>query len=329
MITNNKNIPLVLAVWAVHDEYDYIADTNYISATGLMKPLRHIVLPRRVPKELRKVEDVDDYIARALGHTVHDGSEKAWKTGYAKNLAKLGYPQSAIDRVQINPEPHELKPDSIPVYLEQRRFKEITVDGRTFKIGGKYDCVAEGIVHDIKTTGVFGFMKGGRDEDYIIQGSIYRWLAQDIVTDDIIRICFVFTDWQKYMAKANPNYPQSRCIHKEYKLWSVEKTEEWIRQKLRQVMMWQDADEDLIPECTKEELWISEPVYKYYSDPAKAAAGGRATKNFDEDAAAAMKYWKVEKGGKGIVMTIQGKPSRCGYCAAFPICSQQKKYQHD
>lgn len=329
MITNHKNIPLVLAVWAVHDEYEYIKEDNYISATGLMKPLRHIVLPRRVPKELRVGEDVDDYLSRAFGHSLHDASEKAWKVGYRENLAKLGYPPAMIDRVKINPEDSDLTPDTIPVYLEQRAFREINVDGRVFKVGGKYDCIAEGIVHDIKTTGVFGYMKGGRDEDYIIQGSIYRWLNPDKVTGDIIRICFVFTDWQKFMAKQNPSYPQSRSTYKEYKLWSIEKTEQWIKNKLRQVMLWQNADEELIPECTDEELWVSETVYKYYADPAKAAAGGRSTKNFDTDAAAAMKYWKVDKAGKGIVITVQGSPKRCGFCSAFPICSQQKKYSHD
>lgn len=329
MITNKKNIPLVLAVWAVHDEYDYIEEENYISATGLMKPLRHIVLPPRVPAELKKDSDVDDYISRALGHSVHDASEKAWKAGYAKNLAKLGYPQAAIDRVQINPEPHELRPDSIPVYLEQRAFRKINVDGRVFTVGGKFDCIAEGIVHDIKTTAVYGYMKGGRDEDYILQGSIYRWLNPDKCTEDFIRICFVFTDYQGYMAKQDPNYPQSRTVMKEYPLWSPEKTEEWIKQKLRQVMMWRNADEELIPECTPQELWMGEPEYKYYSDPAKAAAGGRSTKNFGEDAGAAMRYWKNDKAGKGIVITIHPQPKRCGYCAAFPICSQQKKYSHD
>lgn len=328
-ITNLKNIPLVLAVWAVHDEYDYIKDTNYISATGLMKPLRHIILPKRVPRELWANEDVDDYVARAFGHTIHDGSEKAWKIGYRTNLKKLGYPDAMIDRVKINPEKHELTPDTIAVYLEQREFREITVNGKVFKIGGKFDCIAEGIVHDIKTTGVFGFMKGGRDEDYILQGSIYRWLNPEKCTEDFIRICFVFTDWQKFMARQNPSYPQSRTVSKEYKLMSLQETENWIRRKIEQVMLWQDADEDLIPECTPEELWISPPVYKYYADPNAPAQGKRATKNFDEDVGAAMSYWKNDKAGKGIVVTVQGSPKRCGFCSAFPICSQQKKYQHD
>ena len=29
-ITNNSNISLSLAVWLLHDEYDYVNETNYI-----------------------------------------------------------------------------------------------------------------------------------------------------------------------------------------------------------------------------------------------------------------------------------------------------------
>ncbi len=326
MITNLKNIPLVLAVWAVHDEYDYIKDENYISATGLMKPLRHIILPRRVPADLRVPEDVDDYVARALGHTIHDGSEKAWKKGYRTNLAKLGYPEKMIDRVVINPEKNDLKPDSIPVYLEQREFRTIVVDGREFRVGGKFDIVADGIVHDIKTTGTYGYMVGGRDDDYILQGSIYRWLNPEKITGDIIRICFVFTDWQKFMAKQNPNYPQSRTVSKEYRLMSPEATENWIREKIRQIIKYQNADEKDIPECTPEELWISAPKYKYYANAEKVS--GRSTKNFD-DKQEAMDYWHKTKGSAGVVLTEQGAPKRCGYCNAFPVCSQREKYNND
>ena len=36
--TNDHNIPLAMAVWLMHDDYDYIHDPKYISVTTLMKP---------------------------------------------------------------------------------------------------------------------------------------------------------------------------------------------------------------------------------------------------------------------------------------------------
>ena len=92
MITNKTGISLALAVWAVNDDYDYQKTENYISATGLMKPIRQIVLPRRIPHDERPLEDVADCIARALGHSIHDSVEKAW----TQNSMQLPLPKESL-----------------------------------------------------------------------------------------------------------------------------------------------------------------------------------------------------------------------------------------
>lgn len=337
IVTNNGNVPLGLAVWTLYDEYDYIDEPNYVSATGLLKPLRHIVLPRRVPKELR-TSDIADYVSRALGKSLHDSIEKAWTNGsYRKGLAMMGYPESAIARIVVNPTLETLNSlkDPIPVYIEQRSFKQITVNGVVFTVGGKFDMVTEGIVTDNKSTTVFAWLYGGKDDDYKLQGSIYRWLNHngyhDVkceepigvnrITEDFIRINFIFTDWSRGEARRNPNYPQSRLMSKEIELMSLEETEKWIHAKLAQVYMHKDTPEAKLPECTDEELWRSAPVHKYYSDPTKTS--GRSTKNFDNLAEA--KTFEREK-GKGIVITTPGEVKRCEYCEAFPICTQKDRY---
>ena len=318
-ITNNLGINLALSVWLLHDEYDYISDPNYISATRLMKPIRQLVLAARVPPEQRTL-DVADLIPSAIGHSLHDSIEKAWKVGYRRSLRLLGYPDKIIDRVAINPTNEEVENNSdiIPIYLEQRAKKSIN----GFTIGGKFDLVAEGIVHDNKSTSAYTWLYGGRDKEHQLQGSIYRWLNQDKIAEEFIRICYIFTDWQKATAKQNPNYPQNRLATKDILLLSVEDTEKWIVAKLNQFITYKDADQDAIPECTDDELWRSEPVFKYYSDPTKTT--GRSTKNF-EDLASANSF-KAEKGGKGIVITVIGEPKRCGYCDVYSICKQKDRY---
>ena len=334
-ITNNSNIPLALAVWLVHDEYDYVKANNYVSATKLMKPIRHLVLPGRVPSAEQEM-DLADYVSRAMGHSLHDSIEKAWINGKDTNLKKLGYPKAVTDRVLVNPAVADLKANSIPVYLEQRAFKKVTVDGIEFTIGGKFDMVAEGIVHDNKSTTAMTWLFGTKDDDYKLQGSIYRWLntngfadaectqplGVDRITENFIRINFIFTDWSKMMAKQNPNYPQSRCKFKDVPLMSVQETDDWVKAKLASFLKYAEADEKDIPHCTDEELWISDPVYKYYADPAKTS--GRSTKNFEN--ATDAKSFLASKGGKGVLITKPGEPKRCGYCEAFPICSQKDKY---
>ena len=323
-ITNNFNISLSLAVWLLHDEYDYVNEPNYISVTTLMKPLRHIILPRRIPRELVET-DVSDFIARALGHSLHDSIEKAWVKGYRRILSLLGYPEAVIDRIRINPTPEELAatPNAIPIYLEQRAKKTVTVNGMTWTVGGKFDMVAEGIVHDNKSTSAYTWVYGGRDEEHQQQGSLYRWLNPDKITEDFIRINYIFTDWQKSQAKQNPNYPQKRVESKDIVLLSEAEVQRWVEWKLQLVMKYWDAPERDIPNCTDEELWMSDPKFKYYADPAKTS--GRSTKNFDSLLEA--NAFKAEKGNKGIIITVPGEPKRCDYCDAFPLCTQKDKYQ--
>lgn len=316
-ITNNSDIPLGLAVWLVQDDYDYIHDPNYISVTYLMKPLKQLILGRRNQEE--KVQDLDDLIPSALGNAIHTAVEKAWTNNHKTALKALGYPDDVVERVLINPDDTELAltKDPIPVYLEQRAFKKI--DG--FVVGGKYDMVAEGIVQDNKSTSAYTWVYGGREEDYILQGSLYRWLNPDKITEDFIRINFVFTDWQKNQVAQNPAYPNSRCKSKDFPLISIEDTEAWVRNKLRQVKKYYHSPEEDLPECTREDLWMSDPKYKYYADPTKTS--GRSTKNFT-DHAEALAFQQSK--GRGIVITEEATPKRCGYCPAFEICNQRKRY---
>ena len=310
-LTNSHGIPLALALWAVDDDYDYNDDPSYISATSLLKPLREITLRPRVPFELKKVEDVADYLARAMGNSIHAGVEIAWTHRYVRNLRKLGYDEDTIAMVQINP-PKPI-PGTIPVYIEQRATRQV---GK-WTIGGKFDLCIEGVLHDTKTTSTFKYRKGDT-KDYMLQGSIYRWLHRDKITSDVIRICFVFTDWQAFRAKQDPDYPQTKVLSIDVPLMSIEETETWILQRLSLIEQFSGVPERQLPACTPEELWVEPTQYKYYSDPMKTE---RATKDFKTDKAGAYAY--LASKGKGIVKEIVGTPKRCGYCSAFPICTQR------
>jgi hypothetical protein len=319
-ITNLTGVSLTLAVWLVHDEYDYVNEPNYISATTLMKPLRHIILPRRLAKVDSEAPDVVDFAARAMGTALHDSIEKAWVQGHKKALAKLGYPESVIAKVLINPTAEELAAveDAIPIYIEQRAFRKIA----GWTVGGKFDMVADGMVQDNKSTSAYTWVYGGRDDEHALQGSIYQWLNPDKIIEPFIRINYIFTDWQKAQVAQNPKYPKQRVEFKDIPLLGMQPTENWIRQKLALIEKHMDTPEAQLPLCTDEELWLPDPTFKYYADPTKTA--GRSTRNLDTYAEA-QKYM-AEKGGKGIVITSIGTPKRCEYCEAFDGCTQKDKY---
>lgn len=328
-ITNLKNFPLELAVWVAYNDYDFTPATNTISATGILKPLRQIILPPRLSGDGRVVLDVENLIASALGTAIHAAIQRAWENGnYAKALRELGFGEDTIKRILINPLPQQITSDKVPVYIEQRASRTIVVQGIAITISGKFDMVCAGKVTDTKSTTVYSWIMGNKDDDYRLQMSIYRWLNPEKVTEDVGRINFVFTDWSKLDAKrrAGQNYPQNRLESKEISLLSLAETEEWIRQKLTLILRHQaDAEKD-VPECTDEELWMSAPTFKYYANPLTAEKGGRATRNFDTMEEA--QQYLSEK-GKGVVKEVKGDPKRCGYCPAFNICTQKDKYDHD
>jgi len=329
-VTNNTGISLPLAVWLLHDEYDYISTPNYISVTTLMKPLKQIVLPKRIPPQNR-TDDVEGFIARKLGQSIHDSIEKAWTIGYAKSMRLLGYPQDAIDRIAINPTDETVRAsnDIIPIYLEQRCFRTIEIGGVSYTIGGKFDAVFDGIVNDNKTSSAYSWLFGTRDDDHRLQLSLYRWLdaGRDLrrIKEDYGQINYVFTDWAKAQARSNPKYPQQRVEKKELKLLSLADTERFVREKLTAVIRHTDSPESVMPECNDEELWRSDPSYKYYSDPAKAnIPGSRSTRNFTDPVEA--RKFMAEKGGKGAIIIKPGEVKACPYCAAFDVCKQKDQY---
>lgn len=321
--TNDHEIPLSMAVWLLHDEYDHIHDPKYFSVTTLMKPVRQIILAARA-KGMMKTKDLSECIASALGSTIHAGVEKAWTNrNFEKPLRRMGHSEEEIAAVRVNPTDEELEDRNIlPIYVEQRSFKNVA----GFKIGGKFDLVVFGQVQDTKSTSVYTYLLGGKDADYILQGSLYRWLNPDKITKDSIQINFLFTDWKKSDAKTNPDYPKCRIATSTYKLIPVPEVEIWVRNKLAMIAKYWDTPEEDIPHCTEEELWMTDPSFRYYSNPATAAAGGRSTKNFT-NLSEAMAHQQAA--GKGVVIPAPRTAKRCSFCDGFAVCTQKDSLNHD
>ena len=182
--------------------------------------------------------------------------------------------------------------------------------------------VTDGIVKDNKSTSAFAWQAGTRDEEHILQLSLYRWIdagqKHRKITEDFGMINYIFTDWSKMMAKgspepeisAEPDRGKAAAAH------ALEETEAWIEENLAELIKYQNAPEKDIPHCTDEQLWRSAPQFKYYANPAKT---GRSMQNFDNllEANAHMRNQ-----GKGVVITKPGEVKRCGYCPGFEACTK-------
>jgi hypothetical protein len=252
-------------------------------------------------------------VASRVGSAIHDGIERAWVNNYRKAMEALGYPDSIINRVVINKPIEEVLETEIPIYFEQRSSK--TINGYT--VSGKFDFISEGMVEDFKSTSVWTSINSTNDDKYIQQGSIYRWLNPKLITSNQMAIQYIFTDWSAAQARSNTNYPQSRIKRKVFTLMSLADTERFIVNKLNLIKQYWDSEESEIPECTSDDLWRSEPVFKYYKNPEKLL---RSTKNFDSKQDA---YSHAATVGVGIVLEKPGQVTACKYCSGFSECKQK------
>lgn len=219
--TNKHNLPDYAERWLKADEYDH--EENTITASNILQPTQQMILYKRHPDELES--DVSDFMAARFGTAMHDSFEKV----------------------------------EIPNSEKEKRL-------RTFFNGsvvtGKFDLMLD--MHepvqklvDLKTTSAWSMVFGRRDEEYVKQLSIYRWLAHrnGYNVGENAEIFLVFTDWQSSMAKKGGNYPATRIAKKDIVLMSLEQTEEMISKKLIEIASVEAVASEDLPECTDEELW--------------------------------------------------------------------------
>lgn len=317
--TNTSDVPLSLAVFLATDGYDYNDDPNTISATSLIRPLRQLILPGRLPADQTQAS-LPDMLKSRVGAAIHDAIERAWKTNYMDAMKALGYPNGLIKRMRINPEPGTLEEGQIPIYLEQRLSRQVTVDGRTWTVTGKFDFIGEGRVQDFKSTSTWAFMNQANATKFTQQGSIYRWLDPKKITQDELDIIYIFLDWKSGLVKTDPKYPPQAFKKQTYPLLSEIEVDQFVRSKLRQLATYWDADESELPPCSDSELWRSDPVFKYYKNGDTTAK--RSTKNFDSHRDAVF-YMSTEGGSKGAIKEVPGLVTACKYCPAFAACTQK------
>ena len=311
--SNQTNLPLPIAVWLAHDTYD--REAAGLSATTLMRPTRQVILAKRVPPG-EGIVDVSGMIKSRIGTAIHDAIEGAWVSDKLDNtLRNLGISDKMIKRVLVNPESIPQGKPVIPVYLEKRSEREVL----GVKITGKFDFIADGRVHDFKTTSTFAYTSGNKDDDYIMQGSIYRWLNPDIITDDMMSIIFIFSDWNKnrYLSDKE-NYPPSQITSRDFLLLPEATVQKYVEHKVNELIACEQLDEADLPLCTDKELWRKEDTFKYYKNP---AATGRSTKNFDSYREAYQRF--IDDGSVGRIDTVKGTVQACLYCPAFSLCSQK------
>ena len=297
-------LPLPIQVWLAADAYEGKNDNTHISATTLLKDSHKIVLENQIGNELdTSDEGLLNMFASRRGTAIHSALENVWTNDNLRNKAldALGL-KELKERIVINK--HKENPNQIEIWLEQRAYK--TIDNMT--VNGQFDMVMDGQVVDYKNTSVFTYMHGSKVEDYKLQGSIYRWLNPDLITNDKIKIIYIMHDWTSRDAKINQNYPQTPIIAVDYDLYSLDYTENFIKNKI------QEINNGGAPECVAS-LKLSDPIWQYFSKPDSK----KASKNFTNQTDA--NHYMLTK-SKGFIKMKPRIATGCKYCKARSICKQ-------
>jgi hypothetical protein len=189
-----------------------------ISVTGLLKPPRVTVLEQKHEHEI--VEDASDRIYSLLGQSIHTVLERANRTAIAE------------------------------------RRMSIQMEGWT--ISGGMDVYEEnGTLLDYKMTSVWKLVKGDLEE-WTKQLNLYSvMLRHHGHKVNKLQVIAILRDWSKMEAKKDPNYPQAQVVNINIPLWTPEKAEQFMRER---IILHKQARITL-PECSSEDRWARPDVW--------------------------------------------------------------------
>ena len=228
-ITNLHNLPAAIVAAVQNDPYD--SGRGDISCTKLIDSPQIRVLGGK-HKDAISV-DVSERVWALLGQAVHTILERA-------GLKEEG------------------------MVVEERLYAEVN----GWQVSGQVDRMHcdLGKLSDYKVTTVY--KKNGSD-GWTRQLNVLRWLAhQNGHEINQLEVIGIFRDWRKTEAERNPDYPQAAIMAIPVPLWSLEDTEEYIRER---VYMHQAASRGEEVLCTDEERWFSGNTYALTKRGAKRA----------------------------------------------------------
>jgi hypothetical protein len=135
-----------------------------------------------------------------------------------------------------------------------------------------------------------------------------------------LRITAILRDWSKPKAAREPDYPQVGVVVREVPLWSEEKQENYIFDRVQLHQLTAIYDDDLLPDCTDEERWAKPDLWAVKKKSGKKAIRGGI---FDNETAA---IGFVIGNDQLIVEHRPGsKTTRCDhYCLVSFCCSQYR-----
>jgi hypothetical protein len=289
-VTNNYGLPETITNVLARPQYS--KGKANLSVTELMSSPRIVQLKRRHWEEL--TEDASDMVWSLFGTAIH-------------NILEHGKDEHHI--------------------VEERVFTQ--VDG--FTISGAIDLqevYEDGtVISDYKTSSVYSVMNQKIDWEYQLNCYAYLLHKAKGVTVKKLQIVAIVRDWAR-RDTVREGYPKAPIVVIDIPLWSVERQEAYIKQRIH---LQESAFFDIevgsdIAECTPEEMW-EKPEYFAVKKDGGVRAKSVHEKQEDAERALAQASEKAKKGETFLIEHRPGARTRCeGFCQVAAFCSQHKKY---
>jgi len=307
-LTNKFNLPAPF-VRAVEDDYELVGD---ISVTGFINPIRQTVLMRRHWDEI--AEDASDRVWSLLGSAAHVVLERATKAPQIpeKRLAMW------IRDGSIRPIPLENAKE-----LMNTAHEGLVVSGRSDLLEPEIAGLGtEWTLTDWKVTSAWTHVFGSRLEDWTAQLSLYAYLYEiHGYRIEKARIIEIFRDWDKRKAN-DESYPQLPIMEVPIKLWTFEKTSDYLHERSKALLEAMELPDEELPECSPQERWARPSRWAIYKTK-KARRAYRVVESRDDARAIQA---KLRLSGANPKMELrEGADVRCAsYCPVARFCSYYK-----
>lgn len=314
----------------------YSKGNSDISVTELIAPPRIRQLMLRFSDEIEV--DAADSIYALFGTLTHELLQRI-KLGLAGTnaerrlqaisdvLAKMEERVEEEGEASLLELPSELekaivKADEEQVLVEHDRLFEtrLFTEYNGWVISGQIDDlrIAEGRINDYKVCSRYVERDQGNKPDWEKQLNLYRWLAQrNGYKINRLTIEAFYRDWSKRQAARDPQYPQKQSNTFEIPIWSDDKLETYVAERVEHHQLAEKLPTDMLPMCTAEERWATETKYAVTK-----AGRTRAIRILDTQHEAAEWIANNKKPGEQLIMERRdGTSTRCeSYCNAWSVC---------
>jgi hypothetical protein len=276
-LTNRLNFPPAFVLAAGH--HTYPPKPERIGVTQLIDSpkVRRLMIEKYDSISV----DIEDFMVAMLGTAFHGVLEKH-RPPYCEVEVKYEYPISQTP----------------PLLLVGKVDITNVTDIEDYKLMSAFSWIFDKDKHFAEQLNILNFL---------------RWKAEGIQSKHL-RIHAFIKDWSKYQAQRESDYPQEKYFCREVEVWPMEKTIQFIKDRLKLHL-------DANYECTDEDKWIRLGKHAVMEKDKKKAM--RLLDTAPEALAYIQEKGLMDKYGKGLITIEQRKTeaNRClNYCNCRSVC---------